>query len=55
MVTGSIKRTTSSHQLQQESMVSNLIQERLQNIGKKFIKTIDLFTRSEFTKSIDTF
>ena len=41
MVTGSIKRTTSSHQLQQESMVSNLIQERLQNIGKKFIKTID--------------
>ena len=35
MVTGSIKRTTSSHQLQQESMVSNLIQERLQNIGKK--------------------
>jgi len=41
MVTGSIKRTASSNQLQQESMVSNLIQERLQNIGKKFVKTID--------------
>lgn len=41
METVNIKKMNSSNQLQQESMVSNLIQERLQNIGKKFIKTID--------------
>ena len=41
MVNKKIKRTTSSHQLQQESVISNLIQERLQNIGEKFIKKID--------------
>jgi hypothetical protein len=41
MVTENIKRTSSTHHLQQEGLLSNLIQERLQNLSKKFVKTID--------------
>ncbi|GAA5558235.1 hypothetical protein Asch01_02991 [Acinetobacter schindleri] len=41
MVTGNIKKMTSSTQLQHKSLTSNLLQERLLNISKKFIKTIN--------------
>ena len=44
MVTGNIKKMTSPTHLQHDSLVSTLIQERLLNISKKFIKTINVLS-----------
>ena len=44
MVTGNIKKMTSSTHLQHESLASTLIQERLLNISKKFIRTINVLS-----------
>jgi len=41
MITGNIKKMTSSTQLQHENLTSNLLQERLLNISKKFMKIIN--------------